>query len=408
MNSVELSSSANMQLSTLMQCCLTAANDVGFPSPSISFESVGSDNLLTSTVYFADKTLRVIPYFQPLNTHPTDENTVSDNSVITLCYGFQNDGLSPHAISIGVAASGKNLDIYRKPKSQTTKLAYPKHISLNDPMHHYCWFVLALALEFEIEDALVIANAATFHSCVSRETSWPHKASDFEHLTTLETQQCAPFLPVNTDDLSLYPVVDSSAWIEKVLSSGVKTVQLRIKYKNSVSLESEIKQAVALGEQYGAQVFINDYWQLAIKHGAYGVHLGQEDLASADLMAIQQAGMRLGISTHGYHEILRAMHFKPSYIALGHIFATTTKAMPSQPQGITKLTLYQQLVGELLPTVAIGGIDLHNAAKIWQTGVNSLAVVRAITLADDIQLAIDSFYQIMQSQHANQAACISQ
>ncbi|MBZ4317655.1 thiamine phosphate synthase, partial [Mycobacterium tuberculosis] len=70
--------------------------------------------------------------------------------------------------------------------------------------------------------------------------------------------------------------------------------------------------AIALGRRYHARLFINDYWQLAIKHQAYGVHLGQEDLETTDLSAIRQAGLRLGVSPHDDMEIDVALAERPS------------------------------------------------------------------------------------------------
>lgn len=133
--------------------------------------------------------------------------------------------------------------------------------------------------------------------------------------------------------LGLYPVVDSVDWIARLLDWGVSTLQLRIKDPQATDLEQQIQQAIELGRRYQARLFINDYWQLAIKHGAYGVHLGQEDIQTADLDALRQAGLRLGISTHDAAELAEALALKPSYVALGHIFPTQTKEMPSQPQG---------------------------------------------------------------------------
>jgi hydroxymethylpyrimidine kinase/phosphomethylpyrimidine kinase/thiamine-phosphate diphosphorylase len=144
-------------------------------------------------------------------------------------------------------------------------------------------------------------------------------------------------------------------------------------------------------------LFINDYWQLAIKHKAYGVHLGQEDMEVADLPMIADAGLRLGLSTHGYYEILRAQQLKPSYIALGHIFPTKTKQMPSDPQGLNRLGKYAALLADI-PTVAIGGINLKRAAAVWKTGVGSIAVVSAITDATDPKIAIESFNAVKNSQ----------
>lgn len=114
---------------------------------------------------------------------------------------------------------------------------------------------------------------------------------------------------------------------------GVRTIQLRIKDQRENAVETDIAQAIALGRHYQARLFINDYWQLAIKHRAYGVHLGQEDLDTADLSAISAAHLRLGLSTHDDIEMDRALSYRPSYIALGHIFPTQTKLMPSALRG---------------------------------------------------------------------------
>lgn len=184
--------------------------------------------------------------------------------------------------------------------------------------------------------------------------------------------------------LGLYPVVDSIEWIERLLKIGVTTLQLRIKDKQPEDVEQEIIEAIRLGKQYHARLFINDYWQLAIKHQAYGVHLGQEDLDIADLNAIKQAGLRLGVSTHDQMELQRAKALRPSYIALGHIFPTTTKDMPSKPQGLKALKHQVEQTPDF-PTVAIGGISLERVSDVIATGVGSVALVSAITKASDWQ-----------------------
>ena len=208
-------------------------------------------------------------------------------------------------------------------------------------------------------------------------------------------------------DLGVYPVVSDLTMLESLLAAGVKTLQLRIKTDISElssaalaecdlgkcesgkselvgsELEALIQTAIALGKHFNAQLFINDHWQLARKYHAFGVHLGQEDLAVTDLAAIQSAGLALGISSHSYFELLLAHQYSPSYIALGHIFSTTTKQMPSAPQGLAKLKHYVALLQDHYPLVAIGGIDLANLAKVKATGVGNIAVVRAITEAQD-------------------------
>lgn len=184
--------------------------------------------------------------------------------------------------------------------------------------------------------------------------------------------------------LGLYPVVDSIEWIERLLKTGVTTLQLRIKDKQPEDVEQEIIEAIKLGKQYHARLFINDYWQLAIKHQAYGVHLGQEDLDIADLNAIKHARLRLGISTHDEAELQKAKALYPSYIALGHIFPTTTKEMPSKPQGLKALKHQVEQTPDF-PTVAIGGISLERVPDVVATGVGSVALVSAITKAPDWQ-----------------------
>ncbi|RRZ86605.1 thiamine phosphate synthase [Erwinia sp. 198] len=188
--------------------------------------------------------------------------------------------------------------------------------------------------------------------------------------------------PLTAARLGLYPVVDSVIWIERLLTAGVRTIQLRIKDQPEAAMEQDIAAAIKLGKRYQARLFINDYWRLAIQHGAYGVHLGQEDLDIADLDAIHRAGLRLGLSTHDDAELDRALAERPSYIALGHVFPTQTKAMPSSPQGLEELKRH---VGRLqnISTVAIGGISLARAPDVLATGVGSIAVVSAITQAPD-------------------------
>lgn len=193
--------------------------------------------------------------------------------------------------------------------------------------------------------------------------------------------------------LGLYPVVDTVTWIERLLEAGVRTIQLRIKNRTEEVVETEIKAAVTLGKRYQARLFINDYWRLAIKYQAYGVHLGQEDLDVADLNAISQAGLRLGLSTHDDAELDRALVLQPSYIALGHIFPTQTKAMPSLPQGLAGLQHHLRRLNGI-STVAIGGISLARAPQVLATGVGSIAVVSAITQAEDWRQATASLLEL--------------
>ncbi|MGI9831408.1 thiamine phosphate synthase [Vibrio vulnificus] len=314
---------------------------------------------------------------------------------------------------------GEVFDVWRHPLADETRALrysllpnYPQNNSVESNYRHLAWVATLSALDFPIEDCLTLARAMLN---VSRETwvsdfaLFPTPVLRLDELGILPSHSIEAltkaFPRISAQQLGLYPVVDDVSWIEKLLPLGIKTVQLRIKDPNQTDLEQQIVRAIQLGRHYGAQVYINDYWQLAIQHQAYGVHLGQEDLQVADLAALANAGIALGLSTHGYYELLRIVQLQPSYIALGHIFPTTTKQMPSLPQGLVRLKLYQQLIDTMpydesitgVPTVAIGGIDQTNAATVWRCGVSSLAVVRAITLAKDVKAAIDHFKQVMVS-----------
>lgn len=195
-----------------------------------------------------------------------------------------------------------------------------------------------------------------------------------------------PAFPAVPQRLGLYPVVDSVEWIERLLGAGVRTIQLRIKDKHDDDVEADIVAAINLSQRYKARLFINDYWRLAIKHRAYGVHLGQEDMDMANLDAIRDAGLRLGLSTHDNMEMDRALMVRPSYIALGHVFPTNTKQMPSAAQGLAQLAVHIKTLGDY-PTVAIGGISIERVHSVLKTGVGSVAVVSAITQAADWRAA---------------------
>lgn len=195
-----------------------------------------------------------------------------------------------------------------------------------------------------------------------------------------------PAFPTVPQRLGLYPVVDSVEWIERLLGAGVRTIQLRIKDKHDDDVEGDIVAAIKLSQQYQARLFINDYWRLAIKHRAYGVHLGQEDMDVTNLDAIRDAGLRLGLSTHDNMEMDRALMARPSYIALGHVFPTNTKQMPSAPQGLAQLAAHIKTLGDY-PTVAIGGISIERVPSVLKTGVGGVAVVSAITQAADWRAA---------------------
>jgi thiamine-phosphate pyrophosphorylase len=179
-----------------------------------------------------------------------------------------------------------------------------------------------------------------------------------------------------------YPVVDSVAWVARLALLGVGTIQLRAKNLNDAEALQIVSDALEVIKGTNAKLVVNDYWRAAIVAGAQHLHLGQEDLADADLKAIREAKLTLGISTHDDEELATALAAQADYVALGPIFPTTLKSMRFAPQGIPKITEWKKRVGDI-PLVAIGGIKLEQAAEIFAAGADSIAVVSDITQNDD-------------------------
>ena len=152
-------------------------------------------------------------------------------------------------------------------------------------------------------------------------------------------------------------------------------MQLRIKTSTAAEIRREVRDALAICARQGAQLVVNDYWDIALAEGADFIHLGQGDLDSADLRAIRSKAVRLGVSTHDHAELDRALAANPDYIALGPIFPTTLKEMPWAPQGLERIGEWKQIVGAAMPLVAIGGITLERAPLCLAAGADCVAVV---------------------------------
>jgi hydroxymethylpyrimidine kinase/phosphomethylpyrimidine kinase/thiamine-phosphate diphosphorylase len=210
--------------------------------------------------------------------------------------------------------------------------------------------------------------------------------------------------PPMSHPIGFYPVVDHVDWLEKLAKLGVKTIQLRLKNLPEDHLETQIKKANGVAKAYNLSLFINDHWQLAIKYQCFGVHLGQEDLDTANLHEIAQAGLHLGISTHNYVELARALTLKPSYIALGPIYPTTTKEMKFNEQGLDQLRIWRKLC-QKIPLVAIGGIFEPQMPDVWQCGVDGVAVVSYITKTQPLQRAVATAQDFEQIALGNRIEC---
>lgn len=236
-----------------------------------------------------------------------------------------------------------------------------------------------LALGFIETDAECLG--AAWQAMVQRTgrfdpAAWPDQPEDFR----LRPWPRSDGFASCPQRLGLYAVLPDAVWVARMARAGVATVQLRFKSDDAQAVKREVHAAVQAVQGTASLLFINDHWQAAIAAGAYGVHLGQEDLDTADLQAIRNAGLRLGLSSHGYAEMLRADRHSPSYIAMGAVFPTTLKRMVTAPQGTGRLQAYTRLMRNY-PLVAIGGIDQSKLPQVLSSGVGSVAVVRALVAA---------------------------
>ena len=179
-----------------------------------------------------------------------------------------------------------------------------------------------------------------------------------------------------------YPIVESAAWVERLVRLGAQLIQLRMKDQPPDVVRANVRAARIACESSGAQLVVNDYWQIAIEESCDFVHLGQEDLDGADLQAIRSTGMRLGVSSHDYAELERALSAEPAYIALGPIYPTLLKKMKWAPQGLFRITEWKQRVGEV-PLVAIGGLTVERLPQIFGAGADIAAVVTDIVRNED-------------------------
>jgi thiamine-phosphate pyrophosphorylase len=175
----------------------------------------------------------------------------------------------------------------------------------------------------------------------------------------------------------VYPIVDSATWIRRLLPAGVRLVQLRVKDRSAEDTRAEVRESRDLCTHAGAQLVVNDHWQLALEEGCDFVHLGQGDLDTADVPALRRAGIRIGISTHDDAELARALGYAPDYIALGPIYPTLLKVMAFAPQGLARIGEWKRRIGAIA-LVAIGGITLERLPGVLAAGADCAAVVTDI------------------------------
>lgn len=276
----------------------------------------------------------------------------------------------------------------------------PPRIDNEHAVDHYelAGMVAAIEMGFIENDSKVLGKAwsrMTHQDGGFNPSKWPSRPEHFDLLPWTRNMNPKAFAEC-PKRLGLYAVMPDAEWVKRMVDAEVPTVQLRLKSVDKKLIHKQIAQSVDAVKGSKTLLFINDYWQEAMEAGAYGVHLGQEDLETADFDAIRSEGLRLGLSTHGYAEMVYADRFCPSYIAMGAVFPTNLKKMATAPQGLGRLYKYAQLMSHY-PLVAIGGIDENSIHAVAQSGVGSVAVVRAINGANDPKAAVKRLQELMKT-----------
>lgn len=286
------------------------------------------------------------------------------------------------------------------PLPQFSMSSPPPRIDNEAATDHYelAGALAAIEMGFIESDSKVLGKAwsrMTLHDGGFNPFKWPSRPEQFDLLPWTRNMNPNAFKEC-PKRLGLYGVMPDADWVKRMVEAELPTVQLRFKSEDRYKIRKQIKESVKAVEGSKTLLFINDFWEEAIDAQAYGVHLGQEDLETADLEKIRAAGLRLGLSTHGYAELAHADRFCPSYIAMGAVFATNLKKMPTAPQGLGRLYQYAKLMSHY-PLVAIGGIDQESIHVVAKSGVGSVAVVRAITQAKDPKAAVKHLQALMQT-----------
>ena len=258
--------------------------------------------------------------------------------------------------------------------------------------------VAAIEMGFIEKDARILGKAwsrMTIQDGGFDALKWPNRPEHFDLLPWMRNMNAKAFAEC-PQRLGLYGVMPDADWVKRMVDAEIPTVQLRFKSEDRRKVLKQIRESVKAVQDSKTLLFINDHWREAIDEEAYGVHLGQEDLEIANLDAIREAGLRLGLSTHGYAEMVYADQYCPSYIAMGAVFPTNLKRMPTAPQGLGRLYQYAKLLSNY-SLVAIGGIDQDSIPAVAKSGVGSVAVVRAITEAADPKAAVKHLQTLMRT-----------
>ena len=182
----------------------------------------------------------------------------------------------------------------------------------------------------------------------------------------------------------LYPLTDTeisglshAEQVRRLAAGGATFIQLRDKKRAPRSFYEAAKEALAAGRELGAKILINDRVDLCLALGADGVHLGQDDLNPVEARKILGDKALIGFSTHNLTQIAEALNFPIDYLAIGPIYATSSKERPDPVVGTALLREVKAALGDI-PLVAIGGITPTTARDVIDAGADSVAMISAL------------------------------
>lgn len=186
--------------------------------------------------------------------------------------------------------------------------------------------------------------------------------------------------------------------IERILLAGGKWIQLRVKDQTEEEILPLAFEAAALCKKHGARLIVNDYPQVALKAGAYGLHLGLTDMPIAEARAIVGPDMIIGGTANTLAHMLQRAEDGANYIGLGPYRFTTTKQNLSPVigmQGYIELMQQARKAGMLLPVIAIGGIEILDIPLLLQTGIHGVALSASLTNQNDTKSILNNINQLL-------------
>ncbi len=184
--------------------------------------------------------------------------------------------------------------------------------------------------------------------------------------------------------------------IKAALNAGAKWIQLRVKAQPEADILEYALYAAELCNEYGAKLIVNDHPEIALKAGAYGLHLGLDDIPVNQARAIVGNAMIIGGTANTFEHIKQRVAEGVDYIGLGPYRFTKTKQKLSPIlglEGYAEIMKQVKLAGIQTPIIAIGGIEQQDINRIMAAGLYGVAVSGAITHAADASLMVKQMYQ---------------